>query len=280
MRLMLFLLLLPLLCIVFFQCLTYTLCLVANARSGYLNKLRSSLPGGVALNFARAFGRSLVSVLFLLLVFPLHKRLERPCTETKPGSGPVIILIHGLYHNASAWVRLRKGLHRAGFTNTCTWSYTSWGQDFGTLAARLVRDVSALAEASGGQGVVLIGHSLGGLLGKEVVYRVGDTGCISGLITLATPHQGSLLARAGINTLARSLESRNALFSHQNRSWPAQAVKCLNLFPAVDNMVLPGQALLATESGWEQQMMGPLGHVGILFDRSTHVRCSTFLREL
>ncbi len=280
MRLVLFILLLPLCCILFFQCLTYTLCIVANARSGYLQQLRSSLPVGAVLNFTRAFGRSLASVLFLLLVFPLHKRLELPCRETKPGSGPVIILIHGLYHNASAWVLLRRGLQRAGFTNICTWSYTSWGQDFETLAGRLVKDVTAFAERNPGQGVVLIGHSLGGLLGKEAVYRIGDSGCITALISLATPHRGSLLARAGINTLARSLASSNVLFSHGGRPWPAQPVKCLNLYPAVDNMVLPGQALVAPEPGWEQHMMGPLGHVGILFDRTTLARCRTFLQEL
>ena len=54
--------------------------------------------------------------------------------------------------------------------------------------------------------MVLIGHSLGGLLIKSVLNHPDLADHIGLVITLATPHQGSVLAGLAMGRLGRSLK--------------------------------------------------------------------------
>ncbi len=88
------------------------------------------------------------------------------------GSGPPLVLVHGIAGDASRWVTSRRlaehftlhALDRRGRGKS---------DDASTYAiAREVEDVAALVEAIGGE-VFLFGHSFGGLLALEAAARTG-----------------------------------------------------------------------------------------------------------
>ena len=69
---------------------------------------------------------SIASVFFIFICYPLGAigRLWAP-KDVHAGQ-PVIILTHGLYHNASAWLLFRRHLRKAGFKNIFVMNYLSF----------------------------------------------------------------------------------------------------------------------------------------------------------
>jgi len=61
------------------------------------------------------------------------------------------------------------------------------------IAVEELKDIIKIAKAQSREGVILIGHSRGGLIARK--YLEGRDKAVKGLITLATPHHGSTMAR-------------------------------------------------------------------------------------
>ena len=126
---------------------------------------------------------------------------------TQHDGQPLVILVHGLYHNPAAWFVLRRRLARAGFAQVRVYGYASFHRDFEDIAAGLTEMLlQAGREAPGGR-VALVGHSLGGLVIRAACADprlASGEGCsLAGVVTLGTPHRGSTLAGVfGVGRLA------------------------------------------------------------------------------
>jgi pimeloyl-ACP methyl ester carboxylesterase len=73
-----------------------------------------------------------------------------------------------------------------------TWSQRRPAGPIGFAVAEL-REIMKMAHEVTQDGIILIGHSRGGLIGRK--YLLNNDPAVRGLITIATPHQGSSAAR-------------------------------------------------------------------------------------
>ena len=228
----------------------------------------SALSGGrTRVWIVKALAIGIIEAVFIVLTAPLG--LVRPLWRPRPDTGstrPTIILIHGLYHNASGWTILRARLRRAGFTNVYALSYPSFMTAFDKPLARLDGFISEVANSLPGKPVILIGHSLGGLLARACVERPGGAANILAVITLGSPHKGSKLAAIGLGALAQSLRYRGPLFKKLESERSDPPCHCFSLYSPLDNMVLPGDGLRVPYAGWTEFETGPVGHVAMLFN--------------
>jgi len=72
-----------------------------------------------------------------------------------------------------------------------------------TIAQRLAGDIDAVRKRDANSRVVVIGHSMGGLIARWAILenaRLGKPGPVDLLLTLATPHDGGHLARFAEHT--------------------------------------------------------------------------------
>ena len=101
--------------------------------------------------------------------------------------------------------------------------------------------IDRLSVESGYERIHVIGHSLGGLIARYYVQRLGGDQRVHSLITLGTPHSGTLLARAGqalplVRQLAPGSELLNEL---------AEPATCSTRFVAfysdLDHVVVPSR---------------------------------------
>ena len=212
---------------------------------------------------------SIASVIFLMVSYPLGliRRLWLP--RDTSGAGPIIILTHGLYHNASAWLLLRRRLQKAGFTNIFVMYYRSFFTSFEKTFNKFDKFVAEVRRTAPNQPVFLIGHSLGGLLSRVYAEKSDGAAVPAAVITLGTPHQGSKVAAFGAGRLASSLIYRGSLFA-EIESGPAR-LPCVGiaLFSPVDNMVLPPEAMRVPYSGWVYCETSPVSHTAMLYSKST-----------
>ena len=224
---------------------------------------------------------SFFSVLLTLLLYPtgLWRRLWQPCIDPDCPRPPVV-LIHGLYHNVSAWTLFRRRLHAAGFANLYFLGYSSWNQTFPALVMRLEQLLAEVRERFPNHPPILIGHSLGGLLGRACAQSLEGPARLAGVITLGTPHKGSKLAALGLGKLAKSLIYRGPLINRLHDGKRKAAIPCVALYSPIDNMVLPNQALQTTEAGWVHQETAPISHVAMLYHRQTAQLVLEYLKSM
>ena len=107
---------------------------------------------------------------------------------------PLVLCLHGLNGTHETFDGLRKNLRSCGY-RTAAISYEPH-RPIAMLASEVSKEVAAhLASSSQKHGLVIVGHSMGGLIAREWTNNVAlENEAISGLITIGTPHQGSAWA--------------------------------------------------------------------------------------
>ncbi len=244
----------------------------------YLANLTHGKPGRLLL---KGILSSYLSLLLTVLLYPTSfwQRRRQP-DVVEACSRPPVILVHGLYHNVSAWTLYRRWLQGAGFSNIYLLGYSSWNQAFPALITKLEELLTEVRKHFPDRPPVLIGHSLGGLLGRACTQSWDGPIKLAGVITLGTPHRGSKLAAFGLGKLARSLLYRGPLIDTLEAGKGRPGIPCIALYSPIDNMVLPHHALQATESGWVHQETVPLSHVAMLYHRPTAMLVVEYLKSM
>ena len=117
-----------------------------------------------------------------------------------------VLLVHGYGHNRSGWFLLDRTLRQAGFTSVHTMNYVAFGREgVPELAARLAHRVDEIRRLTGAEKVHVVGHSMGGVLLRWYVQELGGDRFVDTAITIASPHEGTLAALAGVGAGARDL---------------------------------------------------------------------------
>ncbi len=150
--------------------------------------------------------------------------------------------MHGIIDNHSIFTRLDHTLRRRGFRTVSAYDYGWLTRDIPTAAVLLGEAIEKLAADTGYERIHVIGHSLGGLLARYYVQRLGGDERVHTLVTLATPHQGTVLARAlPVGPLVRQLAPGSAVL----RELAEPAPGCLTRFVAfssdLDHLVVPSR---------------------------------------
>lgn len=208
--------------------------------------------------------KSYMSEVMILCLHPLGLW---PALWSRPSDNrPVVVLVHGLFHNPSGWIVFRRRLLARGYTVAC-FSYASWGTDMARVEARLARYLQDIFESCPDRPIHLVGHSLGGLLLRGVLGATDVPAQVQTLVTLGTPFGGSKLSTFAFNSLGHDLQYDGPLIRDMAcRPFPAH-VRLLALRAPADNMVLPNAALGCNVAGCTERLTAHTSHLGMLYSR-------------
>lgn len=217
----------------------------------------------------------LASQCFMLLTYPLGPFVGRPPTPTPDPNVPTVVCLHGLYHNAAAFLLLRPVLARHGLRRVLCLSYRSMGTDFEAVATALAARLRR--EAPGEGPLLFLGHSLGGLVARRLMAEADIARRTRAAVTLGTPHGGSALARLAVGRLGRGLVPEGPLFPVIDALPDPPGAALLSLASPVDNMVMPLAGLAVGRSGWTEEACPPVSHVAMLYAPAVARRAAAFL---
>jgi triacylglycerol esterase/lipase EstA (alpha/beta hydrolase family) len=192
-----------------------------------------------------------------LLMYPLGTRTEelRPDPRVRPGelspgaralfaADPLaaripVVLVHGLVDNRSVFSVMRRGLRKRGFTQICTWNYSPLLMDVARGAAALGARIEQICEQTGHDRVHVVGHSLGGLIARFYVQRQGGDRRVESLVTLGTPHRGSILAHVMPTPLVRQLRPGSPVLRQLEEPAPGCTTRMTAIYSDLDQLVVP-----------------------------------------
>jgi len=150
-----------------------------------------------------------------------------------------VLLVHGLVDNRSVFAVMRRSLRRRGFSTVCSWNYSPLLGDVAEGAADLAEKVERICEETGHERVHVVGHSLGGLIARYYVQRLGGSRRVDELVTLGTPHQGSRWAHVVPAGLIRQLRPGSEIYQELAEPAGGCTARITAIYSDIDQMVLP-----------------------------------------
>lgn len=186
---------------------------------------------------ARLFFGEVGAVALSWPLLILHRWLIR---DPPPVPAPLpLLLVHGVLVNDGVWFGLRRDLSRRGLGPLYTINFGPPLADIEHFAGQLESRIDAICAATGADRVALIAHSMGGLVARAYLRRSGAAR-VAKLITIGTPHHGSMLAWTFGGCCLSQMRPGNRWLSGLNSDESASApTSMLSIRSRHDSMVAP-----------------------------------------
>lgn len=197
-------------------------------------------------------------------------------------AGIPILLVHGIMDNRSVFTVFRRALRRRGFGTVHAVNYSLLTGDVRTAAHELRGHVERLRERTGAERVHIVGHSLGGVIARYYVQRLGGSEAVDTLVTLGSPHSGTLSAYLLPTKLAAQLRPGSELLAELTEPAPGCPTRFLVVWSRMDQMIVPQRnaRLVHPDLHIEQFELRDVGHLSLPIDpRSVHWVVSALARS-
>lgn len=203
--------------------------------------LSMALLKATALEFAILAGHLLLYPSGIIQERRSAPPLAPPDTAMLPtGSKPPVILLHGFIDNRSVFVLLRRNLTQHGRQHIESLNYSPLTCDIRTAAQLLRRSVEELCERTGQERVDVVGHSLGGLIARYYVQRLGGDARVRTLVTLGTPHSGTRVAPlANAHPIVRQMRPGSELIEELREPAPGCRTHFVSFWSDLDPLMDP-----------------------------------------
>ncbi|MEV1066760.1 alpha/beta fold hydrolase [Streptomyces sp. NPDC050263] len=216
-----------------------------------------SLPGrlaGLSLTLLKATALDLAILAGHLLLYPSgiaqeRRGAARPALPGPTGEEPAqlptqapppVVLLHGFIDNRSVFVLLRRSLAQHGRHRVESLNYSPLTCDIRTAAELLGRHIEEICERTGSPQVDVVGHSLGGLIARYYVQRLGGDIRVRTLVTLGTPHSGTRVAPlANAHPIVRQMRPGSQVIEELSRPAPGCRTHFVSFWSDLDHLMDP-----------------------------------------
>jgi pimeloyl-ACP methyl ester carboxylesterase len=227
---------------------------VTRAALPFLPLCQRLLPGrlaGLSVALLRATALDLAILAGHLLLYPSGVFQERrgPSAPLPPPDGAAqlptetkrpVVLLHGFIDNRSVFVLLRRSLAQHGRQQVESLNYSPLTCDIRTAAELLGRHIEEICERTGSARVDIVGHSLGGLIARYYVQRLGGDIRVGTLVTLGTPHSGTrVVPLANAHPIVRQMRPGSELLDELTRPAPGCRTHFVSFWSDLDHLMDP-----------------------------------------
>jgi triacylglycerol esterase/lipase EstA (alpha/beta hydrolase family) len=206
----------------------------------------------------------------LTLTVPLSFRRVRVRAVADGDPRRPVVLLHGYAQHTANFLWLLRRLRRDGWLHLYSVRHTALGGDIERSAARLGVALDRIRRESGADAVDVVAHSMGGLVARALLAARGASSGIARLITLGTPHQGTLaFTRVAAGPMVAQMRPGSPLLRDLAAAdGGVEAAECISIYTADDAIVVPPSA--AYWPGALNIEVRGLGHMSLLFSRRVY----------
>ena len=201
---------------------------------------------------------ALAATLLFVVLQPFARWLVPPLTRSRShGRRTRVLFIHGYLCNSGLWWFHRKALHARGFDCMTLDLEPPWGS-IDQFAGQVRRQLETMQSENPDGAIVLIAHSMGGLVARAALNGA-DAHNIA-LVTLGSPHRGTVLAHWGLGQCARQMRPGGPWLNALDQAGRSQ-VPLVSLWSEHDNFMAPADTPLIT--GCRNVALRGLGHLSL-----------------
>jgi triacylglycerol esterase/lipase EstA (alpha/beta hydrolase family) len=201
-----------------------------------------------------------------ILIYSLYQPFEGLFTATEkmqpsPQGRLPVLLLHGYVCNRGFMLPLKRYLQAHGIS-AHSYNLEPVYANIDSYADALARRIEEILAATGADKLVILAHSMGGLVARAYLRKHGARH-VAKLITLGTPHHGAVTARLGLGENARQMVPGNVWLKRLNEDAPT--VPLVSVFSYQDNVVSPQESSIL--AGAKIVPLSGMGHVSMPFSR-------------
>lgn len=187
-----------------------------------------------------------------------------PVSVRRPSGPRPIIVVHGYAMNRANFLPLTRRLVAAKLGPVYGFEYWTLGK--ASAAARALGEyIEDVCRRSGSDRVDIIGHSMGGIVGRYYATLGGGAHRVAHLITVGTPHQGTDVSAIGIGHANKDLFLHSPLVQRLEAAGIPDQTAVTAIWSRADALC-PGSRH-ASLPGAEEIVYDDLGHLSMLVSR-------------
>ncbi|MFD5402538.1 lipase family alpha/beta hydrolase [Streptomyces griseorubiginosus] len=254
---------------------------VTKAALPFLPLCQRLLPGrlaGLSLALLKATALEMAILAGHLLLYPSGIAQERRsalpslpspedgATQLPTEAKPPVVLLHGFIDNRSVFVLLRRSLAQHGRQQIESLNYSPLTCDIRVAAELLGRHIEGICERTGSRQVDVVGHSLGGLIARYYVQRLGGDARVRTLVTLGTPHSGTRVAPlANAHPIVRQMRPGSELLEELTQPAPGCRTHFVSFWSDLDHLMDPLDAACIDHADLlaENVRVSGIGHLAL-----------------
>jgi triacylglycerol lipase len=206
----------------------------------------------------------------------------RSAANFKAGTSLPVLLLHGYGCNSGYWRSMREALRQAGIAHA-TVDLEPVFADIGAYQERVDHAVRELVARSKSGRVVILAHSMGGLVSRAYLRSHGSER-IARVITLGTPHHGTVLAQFSPGDNCKQMrrsdcKTRSCDWLEDLAASETAATRKLitSIYSRHDNIVVPPSSSML--EGAENIAFDGIGHVELAGRREIHDLVVTLTKD-
>ena len=120
-----------------------------------------------------------------------------------------------------------------------TMNYSILTGDVRVAAAQLAEEIEAIVAETGYERIHVVGHSMGGLIARYYVTRLGGDERVHTLVTLGSPHHGTYLAYAWNSRIMQQLRPGSPLMQELEQPVESCRTRFLCYWSDIDQLMFP-----------------------------------------
>jgi len=193
---------------------------------------------------------------------PFESLALQPDPAPAAGARTPVVIVHGYLSNRGYFAPLVAWLEARGVAPIFVPNYRSIFSTIERGAAELHAAIEQACSA-GAPKVVLVCHSMGGLLARRYLQEHGEAR-VARLVTIASPHHGTVLSKLGVGEHARQMcrGSDFLLSLERAEAEKPPKVPAMSIYSVHDNLVSPQDT---SRLAWARNVaVAGVGHVAIL----------------
>jgi triacylglycerol esterase/lipase EstA (alpha/beta hydrolase family) len=219
----------------------------------------------------RAAAVELLTTLFVMPLWPLwsvlgatYEALESGHPSEESAARRPVILLHGFAMNQTQWWWMGRRLARRGAGPLYGMTYFSL-QSVARSARHLRRFIERVRHKEHGARVDIVAHSLGGVVARYYIERLGGESAVERVITIGSPHHGSATGRlAPLIPAARDTDGASALLTELGPMRETRPrVSYTSIWSRADAIIVPPESSAIAPAG-EDCVFDDLGHLTLV----------------
>jgi triacylglycerol esterase/lipase EstA (alpha/beta hydrolase family) len=209
---------------------------------------------------------------------PFEHLAVPPDPPREAARGVPVLLVHGYFSNRGILRAVVRDLRARSGSPVYTFNFRGIFSPIDELAGQLADQVHAITGPGRADRVVLVCHSMGGLVARAYLARHG-AGRVARLVTLGSPHNGTRLARLGLGANARQMRPGSGFLEALGRSEGKSGPGCpvTSIYSVHDNLVVPQDTSCLPFA--RNIALHGIGHIDLLLDARVHELLARELRE-
>ncbi len=229
------------------------------------------------------FFLELVTFLLLYGVFqPFEKSWMRHRSVRSAAGQLPVLLIHGYSCNAAVWWAMQRHLHKQGIGSLFTLNLEPVFGNIDQYAQQVAERVAQINLLHGADQVILVGHSMGGLVARNYIHNYGGKPRVAKLITLGSPHQGTEHARfAFVESISVQQMRPGSLWLAKLNAAETEPlpVPIVSIYSYHDDLIAPQENSALPYGHVKNVPLAGIGHLQMMFSKRCGIEVLQAIQE-